>query len=298
MSQQTTISPAFLEALPHISEFRRVIRVMFARKVVIFGAAVIVLVVMVAIFAPLLAPYDPYQPNLSEALQPISRAHLLGTDSLGRDTLSRIIYGSRTSLMVGLVSIFIAASAGMTLGLIAGYYGGAVNMIIMRFIDALMAIPMMLLALAIASVLGSGLTNVMIAIGIALMAVYARLMCGQVLTVKENDYVMAAHASGANNLFIMLRHVVPNCFPPLIVLVTMQMGFAILTEAGLSFLGIGIAAPGAAWGAMVSDGYKYLLKSPVLSFAPGVAIMLIVFAFNMVGDGLRDALDPRLRGTL
>ncbi len=298
MPKQTTTSPAFLEAPPHVSEFRRVIRVMFTRKVVVFGVVIIALMILVAIFAPLLAPYDPDQPNLDETLQPVSKTHLLGTDVLGRDTLSRIIYGSRTSLLVGFASIFIGASVGMTLGLIAGYYGGVVNMLIMRFVDALMAFPMMLLALTIAAVLGSGLANVMIAIGISLTAVYARLMCGQVLAVKENDYVMAARASGASNLFIMLRHVAPNCFPPLIVLVTMQIGFAILIEAGLSFIGVGVPAPTAAWGAMVSDGYKFLLTMPVLSFAPGVAIMLIVFAFNMVGDGLRDALDPRLRGTL
>ena len=200
--------------------------------------------------------------------------------------------------MVGIVSIFIAASIGMTLGLIAGYFGGATNTIIMRFVDALMAFPMILLALVLASVLGGGLGNVMIAIGIALTTIYARLMCGQVLSVKENDYVLAAHSYGASNSLIMLRHIIPNCLPPLIVLITMQMGSAILAEAGLSFLGMGIEPPGAAWGAMVNSGYKYLLDLPILSFAPGVAIMLVVFAFNMVGDGLRDALDPRLRGTL
>jgi ABC-type dipeptide/oligopeptide/nickel transport system permease subunit len=298
MSKQAKTAENFLESPPHISELRRITRVLFARKVVVVGVVIIVILVLVAALAPWLAPYNPYRTNLSEALQPASKAHLLGTDSLGRDTLSRVIYGSRTSLMVGIVSIFIAASIGMTLGLIAGYYSGIANVIIMRFIDSLMAFPMILLALVIASVLGGGLRNVMIAVGIGLTSVYARLMCGQVLSVKENDYVMAAHAGGAGNFFIMLRHIVPNCFPPLIVLLTMQMGSAILAEAGLSFLGIGIAPPGAAWGAMVNDGYKYLLNMPVLSFAPGIAIMLVVFAFNMVGDGLRDALDPRLRGTV
>jgi peptide/nickel transport system permease protein len=273
-------------------------RVMFSRKVVIFGAVIIALMVIVAAFAPWIAPYNPYKTSLPESLEPPNRAHWLGTDALGRDTLSRIIYGSRTSLLVGIVSIVFAASAGMTLGLLAGYYTGAVNIIIMRIIDSLMAVPLILLALVIASVLGAGLGNVMIAIGIGLTSVYARLMCGQVLIVKENDYVMAAHAGGASNAYIMLRHILPNCLPPLIVLVTMQMGMAILTEAGLSFLGVGIAPPGAAWGEMVNSGYKYLLDLPVLSFAPGVAIMLVVFAFNMVGDGLRDALDPRLRGSV
>jgi peptide/nickel transport system permease protein len=298
VTQQAAAQELFSEIPPHISEIRRITRVMFTRKVVVFGMAIIVVMVLVAIFAPWIAPYNPYKTNLPDALQSPNAAHLLGTDSLGRDTLSRIIYGARTSLIVGIVSIVIAATVGMTLGLVAGYYGGLANVIIMRLIDSLMSVPMMLLALMIASVLGAGLTNVIIAIGIGLTSVYARLMCGQVLTVKENDYVMAAHASGAGNLSIMLRHIVPNCFPPLIVLVTMQMGSAILAEAGLSFLGLGIAPPGAAWGAMVNDGYKYLLAEPTLSFAPGIAIMLVVFAFNMVGDGLRDALDPRLRGSV
>jgi peptide/nickel transport system permease protein len=300
MSEQSVKMPeqAYNENPPHVTEFRRVIRVMTSRKIVILGAVIILLMVLVAIFAPLIAPYSPYKNNLKQALQPVSTSHLLGTDSLGRDTFSRIVYGARTSLMVGIVSIFIAAAIGMTLGLTAGYYGGVYGAIVMRFIDALMAFPMILLALVIASLLGGGITNVIIAIGISLTATYTRLMCGQVLAIRENDYVTASRANGAGNLLIMFRHVFPNCLPPMIVLITMQLGSAILAEAGLSFLGIGIAPPGASWGSMVNDGYKYLLDLPVLSFAPGIAIMLIVFAFNMVGDGLRDALDPRLRGTV
>ncbi len=288
----------FSETTEVKSEFRLFLRVFFSRRVVVFGMIVILSFCATAIFAPVLAPYSPYEQDLNNALKDASWEHLLGTDALGRDTLSRVIYGSRTSLMVGVVSICIAAAIGMTMGLFAGYFGGVINAVIMRFIDALMAFPMILLALVIAALLGGGLKNVMIAIGISLTSVYARLMCGQVLSIKENEYILAARAIGAGNFNIMLRHIVPNCFPPLIVLVTMQMGFAILAEAGLSFLGMGIAPPGAAWGAMVNDGYKYLLKQPILSFAPGLAIMLVVFAFNMMGDGLRDALDPRLKGTL
>jgi peptide/nickel transport system permease protein len=286
------------ESPPHVSEMRRIMRVMASRKIVIVGAVIIILIVLVAILAPVIAPYSPYKNNLKQALRPVSASHWLGTDSLGRDTLSRIIYGSRTSLMVGIVSIFIASSIGMILGLTAGYYGGIYGSIVMRLIDALMAFPMILLAMVIAALLGGGLPSVIIAIGISLTATYARLMCGQVLSIKENDYVIASRSTGAGNLLIMFRHVFPNCLPPMIVLITMQLGSAILAEAGLSFLGLGIAPPGASWGSMVNDGYKYLLDLPVLSFAPGVAIMLIVFAFNMVGDGLRDALDPRLRGTV
>jgi len=286
------------EVIPHAGEFRRIIRVMASRKIVIVGIIIIIVMILVAIFAPLLAPYDPYKTHLRESLQQPSSEHLLGTDSLGRDTLSRIIYGSRTSLMVGFVSIFIASGIGMLLGLTAGYYGKAYGALVMRFIDALMAFPMILMALVIAALLGGGITNVIIAIGISLTAVYARLMHGQVLSIKENDYVLASRAMGASNKVIMFQHVFPNCLPPMIVLITMQLGSAILAEAGLSFLGVGIAPPGASWGSMVNDGYKYLLDSPILSFAPGLAIMLVVFAYNMVGDGLRDALDPRLRGTL
>ena len=192
----------------------------------------------------------------------------------------------------------IAASSGMILGLLAGYFGGVVNIIIMRIIDAMMTFPMIILAMLLVATMGKGMVNLFIAMGFSMMSGYARVMCGLVYSIRENDYVLAEQAAGASNWRIMLRHVLPNCFPPFIVMITMQMGGAIMAEAGLSFIGIGIQPPTASWGAMVNDGYKYLLKNPVLSIAPGVAILLIVFAFNMVGDGLRDALDPRLRGTI
>jgi peptide/nickel transport system permease protein len=282
----------------HHSEFSRFLRVLFSRGLVIFGTGIILVVIITAFFAPLLAPYNPYDQDLSQSLAKPSSEHWLGTDSLGRDTLSRLIYGSRNSLMVGIVALSIAAIIGITMGLLGGYLGGWVYTIIMRFVDSLMCFPMILLALVIASLLGGGMKNVMIALGIAMLPGYARLMCGQVLSVKEYDYVLAANSEGASKLRIMLSHIAPNCFPPLIVLMTMQIGAAILGEAGLSFLGIGIDPPAAAWGLMVNDGRYYLMTNPILSFAPGLAIMFVVFAFNMVGDGLRDALDPRLRGVL
>jgi ABC-type dipeptide/oligopeptide/nickel transport system permease subunit len=281
-----------------VSSFQHFRRAFFSRGVVVFGFIVVMLFMLMAVFSPLIAPYDPYAQNLDNVMAKPSLVHWLGTDTVGRDTLSRIIYGSRTSLMVGVVALGLAAGIGMFLGLVAGYFGGITNSIIMRFIDTLMTIPMMLLALTIAAVLGGGLTNVIIALGIALIPTYARLMCGQAMVIKQNDYVTAARSMGAGNLRTMIRHVAPNCFPPLIVMMTMQIGITILAEAGLSFLGIGINPPGTAWGAMVSEGYRYLTTNPMLSFAPGLAIMLVVFAFNMIGDGLRDALDPRLRGTL
>jgi ABC-type dipeptide/oligopeptide/nickel transport system permease subunit len=286
------------EERPRISEGKRFIRVFFGRGVVVFGIVVIFALILVAIFAPIIAPYDPYQPELTATLAKPSSAHLLGTDALGRDTLSRIVYGSRTSLMIGLIVVAVASIVGTVLGLTAGYFGGWTYTIIMRILDALMAFPMILLALVIAALLGGGVKNVIIALSVAMTPGYARLMCGQTLAVKENDYVLAGHAIGASNWRIMLRHVTPNCFPPIIVVMSMQLGGVILAEAGLSFLGIGIEAPTAAWGSMINDGRQYLLTHPILSFAPGVAIMLVVFGFNMVGDGLRDALDPRLRGVL
>jgi peptide/nickel transport system permease protein len=283
---------------PRVTEFERFRRVFFGRRVVIFGFIIILILLITALFAPLLAPYDPYNQDLASSLQHPSARHLLGTDEIGRDVLSRLIYGTRTSLMVGIVAVGVAALFGVSLGLISGYFGGWLDTIVMRFIDALMAIPGLVLALVFAAMLGGGLKNIMIAIGITMVPTYCRLMRGQVLSLKSADFIMAAHSLGAKDRRIMLRHILPNCLPPLIVLVTLQLGIAILIEAGLSYIGIGISPPGAAWGSMVSSSYKFLGLNPVLSFAPGLSIMLVVLAFNLVGDGLRDALDPRLRGIL
>jgi peptide/nickel transport system permease protein len=286
------------EALPRVNELRRFIRVLLSRGVVFFGVIAIVVFLLAAIFAPIIAPYDPYDQSLDDVLQQPNSKHLLGSDSLGRDTLSRIIFGTRITFLVGVGTVVIAASLGTVIGLIAGYFGGWIFTIIMRCTDGIMAIPPLMLALVIATLLGTGVRGVMIAVSFALLPAYIRLICGQVLSVKENEYVMAAHSVGVGKIGIMFRHILPNCLSPLIVQMTMMMGLAILTEATLSFLGLGIKPPAAAWGSMVYDGYKYLVMRPILSIAPGLAIMLVVFAFNMVGDGLRDALDPRLRGTL
>jgi peptide/nickel transport system permease protein len=288
----------FEEAPPRVSEFRRFTRVFLQRRIVLFGLIVLAILIFVAIFAELLAPYDPYTGVLPDSLQQPSSKYLLGTDRLGRDTLSRLIFGTRTALLVGFVTTGVAAAAGIFLGLIAGYFGGVINMVIMRIMDALMGFPMLLLALMLSAVLGGGLQNVIIALAVAMLPGYARVMHGLTLSIRENDYIMAEKAMGASNLRTMLRHIFPNSLAPMTVLVTMQLGGLILAEAALSFLGIGIKPPGAAWGAMASDGYRYLLSHPVLSFAPSGAIMLVAFAFQLVGDGLRDALDPRLRGLL
>jgi ABC-type dipeptide/oligopeptide/nickel transport system permease subunit len=289
---------SFTELPPRVSEWRRFRRVFFSRGIVVFGLVVLLLLLLTAVFAAWLAPYDPYRPIPGDSLVQPNAKHLLGTDILGRDTLSRLIYGSRTALMVGFISVAVASVIGIPLGIIAGYSGGAPNMIIMRAMDALMCFPMLLLSLVIAAVLGNGIWNVIIALSVATIPGYARVTHGVTLSIRENDYILAQLAMGSGYFRTMLRHILPNAFPPLIVLMTMQLGNLILAEAGLSFLGIGINPPGAAWGAMVNEGYRYLSHNPVLSFAPGLAIMLVVFAFNMVGDGLRDALDPRLRGLL
>ena len=286
------------EAPPRVNEWKRFFRVFMGRGLVVFGLVVIIVFLVAAIFAPQIAPYNPLKRNLSEALQQPNAQHLLGTDAIGRDTLSRVIYGARISLIVGVLVVCIAGGIGVILGAIAGYFGGFIGAVIMRLMDTLMTIPLMILALAIAALLGGGLKNVVIALGFGLIPGYARLMTAQVLVAKETDYVMALHAMGANNWRIIVRHIVPNCFSPILVVVTMMMGTTILAEAGLSFIGIGITPPTPAWGSMVNDGRNYLLTNPMLSIAPGVAIMLLVFSFNMVGDGLRDALDPRLRGII
>jgi len=262
----------------------------------VVGLFFILLLIVTAIFAPLLAPYDPYRVSLGDKLLEPSAQHLLGTDAIGRDTMSRIIYGSRTSLLVGIGAIGISTIVGTFLGLCAAYFGGWTYTIIMRLTDALMAIPMIINAMIISVLLGSGVKNVILALAIGSISHMIRMVCGQAMTVKQNDYILAGKVMGMSDIRMMLKQILPNAFPPILVMITIGLGTVILAEAGLSFLGIGIPAEEAAWGSMVNDGYKYLLDHPILSFAPGVAIMLVVFGFNMVGDGLRDALDPRLRG--
>jgi peptide/nickel transport system permease protein len=281
-----------------VSESQRFVRVMFGRWIVILGSVIIFALIFTAIFAPLIAPNDPYKVILKDSLQQPSSTHWLGTDEMGRDVLSRIIYGSQIALLVGVIVVTVSGAVGMLLGLVAGYFGGWIETIIMRLMDALMSLPTLILMLAISVMLGGGLKNVLAALAAGFTPTYCRLMCGQVLSTKENDYIMAADVIGASHPRIMFRHLVPNVFPTLFVMVTMDLGFAILAEASLSFLGIGINPPTATWGAMINGGQRYLFTNPLLSIAPGMAIVLAVLAFNLVGDGLRDALDPRLRGRI
>ena len=292
-----TVEPTALsEIAPAQSEFRRVMRVFFGRKLAVVGLVLIAFMIITAIFAPWIAPYPVNDIDMAQTLAKPSAEHWLGTDNLGRDVLSRIIYGARTSLIIAFGATAMSVILGEALGLIAAYFGGIVFQIIMRFIDALMAVPMLLIALIMASLLGGGVRNVILALGVGMISVHARMMCAQALSVKQTDYILAARAMGMGNLRMMLLEIVPNAFPALVVVATVGLGAVILAEAGLSFLGVGVMPPYPAWGGMISDGYKYILSNPALALSPGVAIMLVVFGFNMMGDGLRDALDPRLRG--
>jgi peptide/nickel transport system permease protein len=298
MAVQARQDIGIIESPPRVNEVRRFMKVFLGRPVVVIGIIIIIVLLIAAAIPSVLAPHDPTEQNLRGILAQPGSGHLLGTDSLGRDLFSRIIYGARTAVIVGFLALIMSSVLGMTLGLLAGYFGRITYTIIMRFIDALMAFPAMLLTLTIVALLGGGMHMVIVALGIGMMTGYARVMCAQAMALKENDYIMAARSLGASSARLMVRHILPNAFPPMIVMMTIMIGSTILAEAGLSYLGIGIKEPTVAWGSMVNDGYKYLLTNPLLSLSPGLAIILVVYAFNMVGDGLRDAIDPRLRGTL
>ena len=260
-----------------------------------FGAAVLVLSVLIALTAPLVAPYDPLVQNLGNSLAPPGRAHLLGTDNVGRDVLSRVIWGTRVSLMAGLVSVVLAVVAGGVLGLAAGYCGGRIDGLVMRVMDAVLSFPPLVLALALGAVLGAGLGGVLLALGVVYTPTFARLMRGQVLTITARDYVDAARALGASGWRVALRHVVPNAINPIIVQASLSVAFAILAEASLSFLGLGIQPPQASWGSMINAGRGYLQQAPWIVFGPGAALFVTVVGLNFVGDAVRDALDPRTR---
>ena len=276
------------------SPWRQAIGRVLKNPTAMAGFVTLLLLIVVAAAAPLLAPYDPIKQNPMLSLRPPSTEHWLGTDQFGRDLFSRIIFGARVSLRVGLVSVSIALVCGGTLGLIAGYYGGWIDHVISRFIDLLLAFPGILLALVIVSVIGPSLTNVMIAVGIAVTPNYARVVRGSVLAAKENIYVEAARAIGARDRRTLILHILPNVLSPVIVLATLGVAGAILTGAALSFLGLGARPPTPEWGAMLSEGRNYMRLAWWISTFPGLAIMLSVLAINLFGDGLRDALDPRM----
>jgi peptide/nickel transport system permease protein len=259
------------------------------------GLIIILALVVIAIVAPWITPYDPNDQSFRIKLKPPSAEHWLGTDEFGRDVFSRILIGTRVALYVGIVPVIVAMIIGVTLGLAAGYYGKIVDQVIMRLIDILLAFPWLLLAIGIMAVLGPGINNVVIAVAIVYIPAFARIVRGSVLSIKEKEYVEAARAMGQPNPRIITRHVLANAWAPIIVLATLSIGQAIIYAAGLSFIGLGTQPPNADWGVMLSSGREYLRDAPWLGFFPGLAILITVLAFNLFGDGLRDALDPRMQ---
>jgi len=260
------------------------------------GGGLVALLILVAIFAPFIAPYDPTAVDVSQTLEPPGPAHWLGTDDLGRDVFSRTVYGARISLSVGLIAVSIGFTVGVTIGLIAGYLGGLVDLLAMRAIDALLAFPALVLAISITAALGPQIQNAMIAIGVVAVPLYTRLTRGQVLSVRERDYITAARTIGASGRRIVLRHIFPNITNPLVVQATLSIAFAILAEATLSFLGLGAQPPTPTWGADINYSQRWLSNLKWwMSVGPGLGIFLAVFSFNYFGDALRDALDPRIR---
>lgn len=263
-------------------------------RLAVFGLGIIVAMVLTAVFAPLLAPYDPYAQDYLATLRSPDGAHVMGTDSLGGDIFSRVIYGARVSLQASLTSVGIAIALGVPLGLVSGYFRGFLDeVVIMRLIDSIQAFPFLILALVITAILGGGLTYAMVAIGIAFMPAFVRITRGQVLTVRNLEYVQAARAIGTGHAKIMLRHVLPNSLPPLLVQTTLALGYAILAEATLSYLGLGAAAGVPSWGSMLYLAQSYLTSAWWMAFFPGMAIFFAVLGFNLLGDGIREALDPR-----
>ena len=260
-----------------------------------FGALVLVAAIVAALAAPVLAPHDPLRQDLGNTLARPGRTHLLGTDNVGRDVLSRVIWGTRVSLVAGLVSVAIAALAGSLLGGVAGYSGGRLDGLLMRAMDAVLSFPPLVLALALGAVLGAGLGGVLVALGVVYTPTFARLMRGQVLAVKAREYVDAARALGAPSWRIAWHHVLPNAITPIVVQASLSVAFAILAEASLSFLGLGIQPPAASWGSMINAGRGYLQQAPWIVFGPGAALFVTVVGLNFVGDAVRDALDPRAR---
>lgn len=277
------------------SEWRVVLRQLRRNRTAMIGAAILIIEVVLAIGAPVIAPYDPLDQNPRAALQAPSRDHLMGTDDTGRDLLSRVIWGARISLRVGIVSVLIGGGIGILLGVIAGYRGGWLDNLIMRFMDLLLAFPGILLALGIIAILGPGLSNVMLAVGISSIPAYTRVARGSTLAMRQREFVTSARSIGAKDRRIMLRYILPNVLPPLVVLATLGIAGAILTAAGLSFIGLGAVPPTPEWGAILTLGRKYINQAWWYTTFPGVAIMITVLGINMLGDALRDALDPKLR---
>jgi len=265
------------------------------QKAAIIGASIVLFFILVALFAPLIATHDPREADVATRLQNWSKTHYFGTDKVGRDIFSRIVYGSRISIQVGVVAMSFSISVGTLLGVIAGYYGGWLDNVIMRLADMMLALPSILLAMVIVTILGQSLTNAIIAVSIVYIPQYARILRASVLTIREQEYVTAARAIGASDFRILTTAVLPNCLAPLIVQATLGMGGAILDAAGLSFLGLGAEVGEPEWGAMLNENRALIRRAPWTVMTPGIAIFLIVLGFNLLGDALRDVLDPQVK---
>jgi len=265
------------------------------RKVAVLGLIIVMIYIFVAIFAPLLAPYDPIKQDLAHMLETPSAAHLLGTDEMGRDILSRIIYGARISMKVGFYAVGVAFVIGIPLGIFAGFYGGKVDLIIMRAMDVLLAFPGILLSIVFVSVLGPNLDNAILSVGIYTVPNFARMARGETLTLRGSEFIEAAKAMGSSNLRIIFSHILINIVSPMIVMGTLSFGTAIITTSGMGFLGIGAQPPTPEWGAMLSSGRQYLLVAPHVTTYTGLAILFLVLGLNLLGDGLRDVLDPKMK---
>ncbi|MBO6754621.1 MULTISPECIES: ABC transporter permease [Spongiibacter] len=268
---------------------------LFVHPVGRWASTVLVVFALVAVLAPLIAPYDPFAVNTEDSMQSPSLEHLMGTDLLGRDIFSRVVFGAQVSMLIGVVALLISVSIGVAIGLFAGYYGGRIDEVAMRLIDTLMAFPGILLALTVVALLGPGIENVMIAVGIGGIANFARVVRGSVLSIKEDIYVDAARSTGASDLRVIFLHILPNAMPPVLTLASMSYGWALLSAAGLSFLGLGATPPTPEWGAMLGEGRDLMWDAPWTVVFPGVAILCVVLASNLLGDALRDILDPRLK---
>ena len=277
------------------SEYVRLWRRFCRNKGAAFGLGVFVAIVFMALFAGLIAPYNPLEQNYARIMEGPSAEHWLGTDSFGRDMLSRIIYGTRIALIVGILAVLLAMVIGVTLGLISGYYDGIIDTIIMRVMDGLFAFPILILAIALMAVLGLGVRNVIIAVAVVSIAPFARVTRGDVLAVREEPYIEAARLAGISNVAIIFRHVLPNVLAPIIVQGALRVSAAIITEAGLSFLGLGPQPPTPVWGSMIAEGRNFIMMAPHISTFPGIALMIAVVGLNLLGDGLRDTLDPKLK---
>jgi peptide/nickel transport system permease protein len=292
--QQIAISPALPSERPR-SFISGAIRRFFARRLVVVGVVLVGILVFIGTLGRALAPYSPTAQDLVKVLAPPTSSHWLGTDELGRDILSRLLYGSAISLQVGLSSVLVASIPGVVVGIAVAYRGGWVDNVVMRVLDGLMALPSLILALTIVAVLGPNLLNVILAIAVTSFPHYARIVRGQVLAVREYDYILAIRSVGARDGRIMFRHIFPNVISPVLVQASLGVGFAIMAEAGLSFLGVGVQPPTPTWGTMIQVGFQYLEIAPWLVMAPGTMIFMAVLGFNLLGDGLREALDPHLR---